>query len=70
MSASVPIAARIPIELRDRVDLIAQHEDRSVSQIVRRALVAHCEALKDEGPASVTGPLVNISPMQAARHEA
>lgn len=38
MENDKPISLRIPIELKDELDLVAKHLDRSVSWVVKQAI--------------------------------
>lgn len=42
------LSARVPVELHDRLRVVAEADDRSVSYEVRQALEAHVERLEQE----------------------
>ena len=45
---TVQIAARIPVELRDKLEELAKADDRNLSYLVRQALSAYVEARGQE----------------------
>lgn len=51
VTETVQIAARIPTNLRDELEKIAEREDRPLSYVLRQALKAHVEASKTKGAA-------------------
>jgi predicted transcriptional regulator len=45
---TVQIAARVPVELRDQLEALAEEQDRSMSWVVRRAIREYVEAQEKE----------------------
>lgn len=48
VSETTQIAARVPVELVERLERIAEADDRTVSYEVRQAIKAHVEKLEAE----------------------
>jgi predicted DNA-binding protein len=49
MSVSPTVGVRIPSDLRQRAEDQAQREDRSLSQLIRRALTEHIDPVSECG---------------------
>lgn len=43
VTETVQIAARVPVDLRDKLEEIAERDDRNLSYLVRQAIKAYVE---------------------------